>query len=605
MAVEKEIKLSDAVMNGNSGGLVERSRILDFEKALATVEGAMFGDNKEMPLKHSFAPGMYVREIFIPKGSMLTGKIHRHAHPNFLMKGEVIVVTEFGGREHLKAPASIISEVGTKRAIYALEDVIWVTVHLNPTNTFDLKEIEEYVIAPSYQDLLPTNDLENKNCLILALKKLGRNWKCLTELKAVDYLLPLKDAITVLYKNNISVDDLDATRNSEGVWHIEVKEGESLDSWIFGKDDLVGTWVAVGVGSASLIAGVGSQIYNSYNEPEGPKQVSLMRPYNEQDLRNMDTGLNNQFQRQNQFYDQLARQRGIENQSTVFNQQQALAKIFEAQMRGEGPNPAQAALAESTGRNVAQQNALMASGRGSSVNPALMARQSANIGSNVQQQSVGQAATLQAQQQIAAQEALQRQQGMMAGLSTQQVGQQMQALSQAVQAGLISREQALQAIAQYNAVNASQQGNANALNTQIGLSTSGANRNAMGGMLNGLGAAASMYAGSGNNSGLTSNDMFRAGQGGYVGGTGINNYRFSEGGIVPGGPRSGTARMLASGGGRVPGKAEVSGDSIKNDKVDAKLSPQEIVLPRSVTLAKNAPDKAAKFVAAILAKGKR
>ena len=34
-------------------------------------------------------------------------------------------------------------------------------------------------------------------------------------------------------------------------------------------------------------------------------------------------------------------------------------------------------------------------------------------------------------------------------------------------------------------------------------------------------------------------------------------------------------------GGFVPGQAQVAGDSTKNDKVDAKLSPGEIVIPRS------------------------
>ena len=41
------------------------------------------------------------------------------------------------------------------------------------------------------------------------------------------------------------------------------------------------------------------------------------------------------------------------------------------------------------------------------------------------------------------------------------------------------------------------------------------------------------------------------------------------------------AAMLASRGGTVPGKAKVSGDSFANDIVNAKLSPGEIVIPRS------------------------
>lgn len=133
------------------GKEITRDDILTLESALAKVPGAVFGDSESMPLKHTFAPGVYVREIFIPKGMILTGKIHRHEHPNFLMSGEVIVVTEFGGREHLKAPLSMISKAGTKRAIIALEDTVWITVH--PTNETDLKKIEEYVIAPSYEAL--------------------------------------------------------------------------------------------------------------------------------------------------------------------------------------------------------------------------------------------------------------------------------------------------------------------------------------------------------------------------------------------------------------------------------------------------------------------
>lgn len=138
-----------------------REKITLLEHVISKTEGAIFGDSEELPLKHSFADGIYVREIFIPKGYVLTGKIHRHSHPNFLMSGEVIVVTEGGGREHLKAPLSMISKAGTKRAVMALQDTVWITVHV--TEETDLKKIEEYVIAPTYADLLIGNE-EKKLC---------------------------------------------------------------------------------------------------------------------------------------------------------------------------------------------------------------------------------------------------------------------------------------------------------------------------------------------------------------------------------------------------------------------------------------------------------
>lgn len=52
-------------------------------------------------------------------------------------------------------------------------------------------------------------------------------------------------------------------------------------------------------------------------------------------------------------------------------------------------------------------------------------------------------------------------------------------------------------------------------------------------------------------------------------------------------------------GGPVPGQAEQPGDNTANDTIPATLSPHEIVLPRSVAMAPNAPSAAAQFVGGI------
>ena len=71
---------------------------------------------------------------------------------------------------------------------------------------------------------------------------------------------------------------------------------------------------------------------------------------------------------------------------------------------------------------------------------------------------------------------------------------------------------------------------------------------------------------------------------------------YAQGGMAP--------MSLMKQGGRVPGKAAVAGDSYKNDIVDAKLSPGEIVIPRSIVNHPNAPEMAAKFVRDTLSKKK-
>lgn len=100
------------------------------------------------PVTHHFAPGLYAREIFLPAGVRIIGKIHRHAHVNTISKGRVTVFTEFGTQD-LQAPVSFVSQPGTKRAVVAHEDTIWTTYH--PTQETDLAKIEQHVIAPSFE----------------------------------------------------------------------------------------------------------------------------------------------------------------------------------------------------------------------------------------------------------------------------------------------------------------------------------------------------------------------------------------------------------------------------------------------------------------------
>tara|TARA_R100000951_G_scaffold107226_1_gene102433 strand:- start:381 stop:830 length:450 start_codon:yes stop_codon:yes gene_type:complete len=120
-----------------------------------TTEGA------DLPIKHSFAPGIYAREMTIPEGTLLLGKIHKHRHHNFLMKGSIIVLTESKGVELLQAPLMIVSEPGTQRIGYAVTDTIWTTVHENSDNTEDLAVIEKRTVTDDKKKYI-----EYKNNLI-------------------------------------------------------------------------------------------------------------------------------------------------------------------------------------------------------------------------------------------------------------------------------------------------------------------------------------------------------------------------------------------------------------------------------------------------------
>jgi len=129
--------------------LVSREKILTLEAQMKDFNRVHGLSEPECPLTHHFAPGAYGREIFLPKDSLVVGKIHKHAHLNMIMKGKVSVATEEGIRVY-EGPLVMVSKPGTKRVVYAHEDTIWVTVHL--TQETDLGKIEDEIIAKSYTD---------------------------------------------------------------------------------------------------------------------------------------------------------------------------------------------------------------------------------------------------------------------------------------------------------------------------------------------------------------------------------------------------------------------------------------------------------------------
>ena len=119
--------------------------------ALYGLQAALGGlPDVECPLQHVYAPGVYLRTMFIPAGTLIVGKIHKHAHGNILSQGHVRVFTEGGGVEELKGPLTMVSAAGTKRAVLALTDAVWTTIH--PTSETDLEKIEDHVIAKTYED---------------------------------------------------------------------------------------------------------------------------------------------------------------------------------------------------------------------------------------------------------------------------------------------------------------------------------------------------------------------------------------------------------------------------------------------------------------------
>lgn len=126
---------ADLPQCNNDASLPTRDQITRLQEAMLPIQS----DQPEP--RHFFAPGMYLRELTIPAGMLMVGKIHKHAHFLMVLKGRAEVISEFG-RMVVEAGHIAVSPPGVKRVVLALEEVQFVTVHTNATDTEDLALIE-------------------------------------------------------------------------------------------------------------------------------------------------------------------------------------------------------------------------------------------------------------------------------------------------------------------------------------------------------------------------------------------------------------------------------------------------------------------------------
>ena len=122
-----------------------RERVIAIESEMEKFE------QLEITPKHYFSPGVYAREITIPAGTLLTGRIHKYTQLNILSGGEMSVLTE-DGIVRVKAPFTVVSPPGTKRIAIAHTDCTWTTILA--TDETDAEKMEDLFTVATEQEYL-------------------------------------------------------------------------------------------------------------------------------------------------------------------------------------------------------------------------------------------------------------------------------------------------------------------------------------------------------------------------------------------------------------------------------------------------------------------
>ena len=118
----------------------------------------------ECSVVHHFGPGVCIREVFMPAGTLAIGHKQKFDHLNIMLRGKVMIVTDDGGTQVLTAPMIFTGKAGRKIG-YVLEDMVWQNIYA--TELTDPDAVEAYFVEKS-EDWL--QDQQSK----LAVEKLTR-----------------------------------------------------------------------------------------------------------------------------------------------------------------------------------------------------------------------------------------------------------------------------------------------------------------------------------------------------------------------------------------------------------------------------------------------
>ena len=148
--LEPEVIDLAALVTPDATRLELRGKILALEAALLAEQERTGTAPPEIPIRHEFATGLYAREMTMPVGALVIGKIHKHDHLIIVSKGSVSVMTE-DGLQTFTAPAMQWYRAGVKRVLFAHEETVWTNLH--PTTLTNLEAIEADTVAETYEQL--------------------------------------------------------------------------------------------------------------------------------------------------------------------------------------------------------------------------------------------------------------------------------------------------------------------------------------------------------------------------------------------------------------------------------------------------------------------
>ena len=103
------------------------------------------------------AAKIYARSMFLPKGTINTGKLHAHDDLLIIARGKVTFFTEHGRRtfDATERPVMTTVKAMTKPVVYAHEDSWFFSAHSNPNGNSTVEQMESELVVPNEEGKIP------------------------------------------------------------------------------------------------------------------------------------------------------------------------------------------------------------------------------------------------------------------------------------------------------------------------------------------------------------------------------------------------------------------------------------------------------------------
>lgn len=119
----------------------------EFGRDVERIEQFMLSEQQvECPVIHRYGPGVYIRELKIPAGTLAVGHHQNFEHTNIMLKGRATMLNDDGSTTELVAPAMFVGGPGRKVG-FIHEDVVWLNVYA--TSEQDVSKLEDQFITKS------------------------------------------------------------------------------------------------------------------------------------------------------------------------------------------------------------------------------------------------------------------------------------------------------------------------------------------------------------------------------------------------------------------------------------------------------------------------